>query len=343
MGMVRRLFRRGVPSWGLAMLVREPTALVLANLAWHLAAGAREVHLFLDDPDDPVHDAAAALPGVTVTRCDAAFWAATGRGRSGRNNVRQSVAMDLAYARAGRDGGVDWLLHLDADEFLVQRRPLADELAALPQATDALVLPVRERAYLTTDPQTLFEGVFRIPQTGPARAHPLLQPNAAFCPGGLSGHVLGKSLSRTGRALSISPHFPSAAPGHPRAEVTKTYARGSVVLHFDGLTPRNWLMKFLRYDRVLGVEPGKAIGGHRRAQLAEVVARRDDPAAMLAFHDRIKLCPDPAAWMRAGLVEAVAFDPLPALRQHLPSLPDLSVAAFDAETRLAEPDLMRGL
>jgi hypothetical protein len=337
--MLRRWFRRSVPSWGVALLAREPAALVLMNLAWHLAAGAQEIHLFLDDPDDPVHDAAAALPRVFVTRCDAAFWASTGRGRSGRNNVRQSVAVSGAYRRAG----VDWLLHLDADEFLFQRRPLGAELASLSSRTDALVIPVRERDYLRPDPQTLFEGVYRVPQTGAGRAHPLLQPNSAFCPGGLSGHVLGKSLTRTGLDVTLGPHFPSPGPGFPRPETDKVAAKGSVLLHFDGLTPANWLFKFLRYQRLLGDEPGKPLSPHRRAQIAEIVARQGDPLAMKAFHDRIKLCPDPDPWVRAGLVERIDFDPAPAARQVLGALPDLSVSAFDDETRAVEPDLMRGL
>lgn len=177
---LRRLRRGPIPTWGVAMLAREPAALVLTNIAWHLEAGAREFHLFLDNPEDPVHAAAAAIPGVHVTRCDAEFWARAGRRRSVWNNHRQTAAVDMAY----RNSGVDWLLHLDADEFVWQRRPLAQELARLAPQADALVLPVRERAYTRPDPQDLFEGIFRVPQEGPRRGHRLLQPNAAFCPQG---------------------------------------------------------------------------------------------------------------------------------------------------------------
>lgn len=325
------------PTWGVALFAREPAVLVLTHLAWHLAAGAQEIHLYLDDPADPVQQVAAALPGVTVTLCDDRFWAATGKARPVWNNQRQDSAVSHAYRRCG----VDWLLHLDADEFLFQHRPLRAELAALPAATDALVLPVRERAYLRPDPQTLFEGVFRIPQTGAGRDHPLLMPNRDFAPGGLSGHALGKSLTRAGLAgVTIRPHFPHRAA---EPQIVKSRAAGSVVLHFDGLTPRNWLFKFLRYHQIMAQHPARPLGPHRLGQIAEVAARKGDPAAMLAFHDQIKLCPDPDLWARAGLIERIAFDPLPALRAHLARLPDLSVAGFDTATRLAEPALMRGL
>jgi hypothetical protein len=324
------------PSWGVAVFAREPAALVLTHLAWHLQAGAREIHLYLDDPADPVAPAAAALPGVRVTLCDAEFWAGLGKSRPVWNNQRQDLAVTHAYRRCG----VDWLLHLDADEFLFQTAPLDTELAALPATTGALRVPVRERAYTRTAPTDLFEGVFRLPRTGPGRDHRLLAPNRDLAPGGLSGHALGKSLTRRGLDVTIRPHFPRRADG---ADVASQRAQGSVLLHFDGLTPRNWLMKLLRYDALMARHPARPLSPHRQAQIAQLAALRDDPAAMLAFHDRIKLCPDPDLWAREGLIARVDFDPLPALRAHLTRLPDLSVAGFDAATRQAEPALMRGL
>ena len=42
------------PRWGIVMTVREPAQLVLANVHYHLGQGAAEIHVFLDDPVDPV-------------------------------------------------------------------------------------------------------------------------------------------------------------------------------------------------------------------------------------------------------------------------------------------------
>lgn len=332
---LRPFRRRPAPSWGVTIFAREPPALVLVNLAWHIEMGARELNLYLDDPDDPVGETAARLPGVCVTRCDAAFWQRHGA-RPAWNNQRQAVCASQAY----RQTGVDWLVHLDADEFLHSRRPLAGELAGLSPQTDALVFPPRERAFTAPLQEALFEGVFRIPQPRGRPPHPLLAPNAAFCPQGVSGHALGKSATRAGLDVTIGPHAPR---GGPRGSPVKRPSDSTVLLHFDGLTARSWLLKFLRYGRLMERDAGKNLGDHRIAQLAQVSRLREDPVAMLAFHDRIKLCADEKNFVRAGLAERIPFDPLPAARKHLGALPDLSPASFDDLIRTAEPDLMHGL
>jgi hypothetical protein len=306
------------PSWGITLLAREPVVLVLTHLAWHLAAGAAEVHLFLDDPADPVAGPAAALPGVTVTRCDAGFWARHPSGRRpGLITARQAFCATLAYGRAG----VEWLVHLDADEFL--SAPLAPALARHVGHRGAVVIPVRERVYARPDPEALFEGLFRIPQPPARRGHPLLAPLAPFAPAGVLGHALGKSATRTGLEVALHCHFPKPRDG--AAEVPKVAAEGVVLLHFDGLTPAHWLAK---QRARIGANGPAFLGPHRQAQIAALAACQG-PAEERALHDRLRVLADPAPWVAAGLVEACPFDPAPACRAVLGSVPDLTVAAFD--------------
>lgn len=337
-------WRRGplarVPEWGIVMLAREPEVLVLTHLAWHLAGGASRIHLFLDDPEDPVAGPAAALPGVTVTRCDRAFWAghATGR-RPDQIVARQIHCATLAY----RLGSVDWLLHMDADEFLLQRTPLARELARLARHPGALVVPVRERVYTRPDPAHLFEGPFRRPLSGYERDHPLPFPLREMAPAGMLGHSLGKSVTRRGLDVALHPHFARPSGGGPPEAVPRRPCTGSVLLHFDGLTPRHWLAKQLeRLPKLAASGPGW-LGPHRRAQLAALEACGGDPARLRALHDRLRVLDDPGAWLAAGLVEAHPFDPAPACRQVLGRVPDFSVAGFDAALGAARPGLPEGL
>lgn len=329
---------RGDATWGIVLLAREPVDLLLTHLAWHLAAGAQAIHLFLDDPSDPVAEAAAALPRVRVTRCDAAFWAGHPSGRRPDLIVaRQAFCATRAY----RAAGVEWLLHLDADEFLLQHRPLAQDLGRHADLAGALVIPVRERVLTRAAQHGLFDGVFRAPQPGARRGHPLLAPLADMAPAGVIGHALGKSVTRAGLNVALHPHFPKPLDGGP--EVPRRPATGQVLLHFDGLTALHWLAKMLRRVPMMATAPPGYLGPHRRAQLAAVAACGRDPARLHALHDRLRVVPDPAPFIAAGLIEALPFDPAPAARAHLGRVPDWSVAGFDAALRAQDPGLLGGL
>lgn len=337
-----RGWRHGaVPRWGITMLAREPADLLLAHLAWHIAAGASVLHVFLDDPADPVAEPAAALPGVKVIRCDARFWATHPSGRRPDLIVaRQTFCATRAY----RDAGVDWLLHLDADEFLFQRTPLARELARNADHPGALVIPVRERILTRPDQQHLFEGPFRVPQQGAQRrAHPLLAPLSELAPAGVIGHSLGKSVTRVGLDVALHPHFPRPAGGGQPSDVPRRPSQSAVLLHFDGLTPLHWLAKMLRRVPIMPTAPEGYLGAHRRAQLALVAACGNDPARLRALHDRLRVVPDTAPFAAAGLIEALPFDPAAACQAVLGRVPDFTVASFDATLRSREAVLLKGL
>lgn len=323
------------PGWGLVLLAREPAALVLSHLAWHLDLGAREIHLYLDDPADPVADAAASLPGVQVTRCDHGFWQALAGARPALQTRRQMLVASQAYARAG----VEWLLHLDADEFVHAPAPVATELARHADFSGYLALPNLERAFTRADPAGIFEGIFRRPLPRGADLPAALAHQAPFVARGVSGHAAGKAISRTGQGYVLQPH----APRLDGAPVPSRRAGGLRVLHFDGLTPLHWLLKLMRYAQHPPESWARFLGEHRRAQLVHVHENLADPRALKAFHDRLKTCPEPDALAGAGLIDTLPFAPEAALRRWLSQVPDLSVAAFDAALRAREPALCRGL
>lgn len=111
------------------MTVDEPAALVMANVAWHLGTGAASVHVYLDRPDDPVEHPLSQVPGVVVTRCTKAHWARLAPdGRPLLQMRRQSLNANHARDRMVKRRSADWIVHLDADEFLRQSAPLAREL-----------------------------------------------------------------------------------------------------------------------------------------------------------------------------------------------------------------------
>ncbi|MEZ5771802.1 MAG: hypothetical protein R3D61_09310 [Defluviimonas denitrificans] len=77
-----------LPRWGIVTTADAPVSLLIAHAAHHLAAGAGEVHLYLDSAPDPAEDLAPLqrLPGVRVTVADRAWW--RGRGGGGRACTR---------------------------------------------------------------------------------------------------------------------------------------------------------------------------------------------------------------------------------------------------------------
>ncbi|MFN3954787.1 MAG: glycosyltransferase family 2 protein [Pararhodobacter sp.] len=323
------------PGWGLVLLAREPAALVLSHLAWHLDLGAREIHLYLDDPADPAADAAANLPGVQITRCDDRFWQALAGARPALQTRRQTLVASHAYVRAG----VDWLLHLDADEFVHAPAPVAAELARHADFAGYLALPNLERAFTRADPACIFEGVFRRPLPRGAELPAALAHQEPFVVRGVCGHAAGKAISRTGQGYRLQPH----APRLDGAQVPSRRANGLELLHFDGLTPLHWLLKLMRYAQHPPESWARFLGPHRRAQLEHVRENLADPHALRAFHDRLKTCPEPEALTKVGLIDMLPFAPETALRRWLAEMPDLSVAAFDAALRAREPALCLGL
>ncbi|MCC6002401.1 MAG: glycosyltransferase family 2 protein [Pararhodobacter sp.] len=319
----------GPVEWAVVMLAREPAPLVLANIAWHLAAGATQVFLYLDDPRDPVAAVAAALPRVVVTLCDRAFWRTLAGRRPALQTRRQSLVATHAY-RARQTG---WLLHIDADEFVWPADGLAADLAMAPADAIWLHLPVLERYWLSPAPQTLFEGAFMAPLPPGKPASDAAR--APYLARGVAGHVAGKGCTRCGLPAELLPHAPRLHGLRPPA-ATADHSR---ILHFDGVTPLHWLLKLLRYAAHAPAQWERFLGPHRRAQLHHVRAHQHDPAALRAFLDLLKRAPFP---MHDRLVR-LPFDPVPAMQAVLAAPPSLDVEHFDALLRAAEPMLAQGL
>lgn len=242
------------PTWGIVMTAHEPGDLVLANVAYHLGVGATEAHLYLDDPADPIAPILRAVPGCFVTICDAAHWAhltgLAGGGRPIGQNRRQGLNATQAYQKTN----CDWLLHLDADEFLSIKGDFRAELAGFTRDSGYIICTSHERIFRRDEVSNgIFDGGFRMPtNANTPKQQAIFGKAARFLKSGMSSHTIGKSITPTGFDYQIRIHRPRAVPmyrnmAHAPRSHTGFPAQTAHLLHFDGLTPLHWILKMLRY------------------------------------------------------------------------------------------------
>ncbi len=179
-------------TWGLSTTILAPTRDILQFAAYHIEAGAHRLYIYLDaeNPDAFAH--LDAHPKVRVTVCDATYWKQRKRDRPQTHQVRQTANATHAYNRKAE---VDWLIHMDADEFLVADRPVADILAARP--ADPPATRIRPMEQLSGNPAA-FKAFVR---NGPDRARitaDLYPTFGEYLKGGFLSHLAGKVFVRTG-------------------------------------------------------------------------------------------------------------------------------------------------
>ncbi|MDC0343564.1 glycosyltransferase family 2 protein [bacterium] len=179
-------------KWGIVATIKAPVDETLRFAAYHLSQGAHRLYIYLDDASEAAFIALNDHPQITPILTDATWWQKRGR-RPEKHQVRQSRNATHAYRRLAK---VDWLIHMDVDEFLVTATPIDEVLGAL--GTDVLCARVRPMEQLSEAP-----GLFKafIPP-GPGR-HRLVEEiyptYGAHLKGGFLSHLAGKIFVRTGQ------------------------------------------------------------------------------------------------------------------------------------------------
>lgn len=181
-------------KWGIVATIKAPAQDILDFAAYHLEAGAHRLFLYLDAPCPRARPLLKAHPKIRVFDCDDASWQRRRKGgKPAKHQVRQSLNATRAYRRQAAD--LDWLAHIDVDEFLWANSSIGTLLAALPQTT--LAARARPIEALAGD-ATAFKG--HIPK-GPERGTIVgrLYPRyGEHMRGGFLSHVQGKIFVRTG-------------------------------------------------------------------------------------------------------------------------------------------------
>ncbi|WP_241462605.1 glycosyltransferase family 2 protein [Tateyamaria sp. ANG-S1] len=101
-------------NWGLSATILAPAADILRFAAYHIELGAHRLYIYLDDDNPAAFNPLKDHPKVRVQTCDAAHWKKLGGRRPVKHQARQTMNATHAYHRRAE---VDWLIHMDADEF----------------------------------------------------------------------------------------------------------------------------------------------------------------------------------------------------------------------------------
>ncbi len=282
--------------WGIVATILAPAEELLTFAAYHLEAGAHRVHIYLDAPNPPAFKALKNHPKCRVTTCDDCWWDKR-KGRPDKHQVRQAMNASHAYNRKAE---VDWLIHIDVDEFLVAERPVSDILSALPASIRAA--RARPMEALAGD-NTAFKGF--IPG-GPdrARLNQMIYPTFGdYLKGGFLSHLAGKVFLRTGQEnVKLRIHS-----GFQNGEEIKSIdlPQDDIALaHCHAKTWEDWLAHYRfrlergSYRSELAPNRPREKGGLSIHELFRQIEDHDGETGLRAFFDEV--CAD-SADLRARL------------------------------------------
>ncbi|MEL6620431.1 MAG: hypothetical protein AAFP16_16265, partial [Pseudomonadota bacterium] len=185
------------------------------------------------------------------------------------------------------------------------------ELGAMP-AGHELNLPVLERVRPAA-PRHAFDGPFRATsKTDGAAAQATFGAFAPMMKQGQYSHGAGKGGVPVNAGLRLGVHNAMVRDGGDWHRAPAHVAQSTRLLHFDGITPLHWGLKFMRY----ALEPAEVrrsiLQSHRRAQIEWMLDRCESVATIHAAHQ--EMCGLTAtrrdALQRAGLLRDITFDPL---------------------------------
>ncbi|SHH25368.1 glycosyltransferase family 2 protein [Marivita hallyeonensis] len=185
------------PSWGLVCTTNAPLLDVARFVAYHIDLGARRIYLFLDTPDTDVIALLGENPKVRLTVCDAAYWRQLGKDRPDTHQVRQSFNATHALRQA--EGDVDWLGHIDIDEFILSDKKLSTTLKSV--ADDAAAIRLFPAEALASKVPGAMPTHFKLRPASDNAAqalHDAYPTFGSYLRGGFLSHTAGKIFVRTG-------------------------------------------------------------------------------------------------------------------------------------------------
>jgi hypothetical protein len=275
--------------WGLVSTIKAEATDVLNFAAYHLDAGAHRLNLYLDAPCPNAMPFLKAHPKILVILCDDAYWLKRRKSYPEKHQTRQTLNATRAYRRQCDD--LDWLIHIDVDEFLWSTQPVADHLAQV--GSSDLCARVRPIESLAGD-GTAFKGYIpNSPERGATVGR--IYPNfGTHVIGGFLSHLQGKLFVRTGLdRVSIRIHnaYQDGVECRSHSDLTQID-----LCHLHGKDWHTWYSQY-RYRLEKGsyraeLKPARPreTGGVTKHELLNAIEVEEGLSGLRAFYD--ELCAD---------------------------------------------------
>lgn len=182
--------------WGTVSTIRAPLRDIARFAAYHLDLGAAQVNIFLDDANEETAEFFAEHPAVRITRCTDEYWAKKPAKARTTHQLRQAYNASRCY----RNTNLDWLAHIDVDEFILAKDRLARQLAETP--ADAAFARMRSAEMLAQpDPwrgPTHFKLTRQEVKLTKSEIYRIYPEFGQHVPQGFISYVGGKIIARTG-------------------------------------------------------------------------------------------------------------------------------------------------
>lgn len=301
-------------KWGLVSTIKAETSDILRFAAYHLDHSAHRLYIFLDTDNPTAYSALKAHPKIRVTLCDDKYWKTAG-GRPVKHQVRQTHNATRAYRRRVE---VDWLIHMDVDEFLWPDTNVAGILAALsPDIHCARSRPIESIA----GDNTLFKGYIPSGANRATTVRRIYPTFGEYVKGGFLSHVAGKLFVRTGKenvTLKIHNMFWNDEMNPGQTELPTL-----ALCHCHSKDWEDWLASY-RYRLEKGSYRAElsaaASGGVSLHDLFRQIEIDNGEVGLRAFYDEV--CADSenlrAALQAKGLLRRCDLDLDQKARKHFP-------------------------
>ncbi|WP_097802992.1 glycosyltransferase family 2 protein [Pelagimonas varians] len=182
--------------WGLVSTIKAPLPQIARFAAHHLELGAEALHIYLDAPDAPTATFLSQHPKIHVTQCDDAYWKVSGKPRMEAHQLRQ--AYNATQTLRTQADSLDWLGHIDVDEFILTSQPVAHKLAAVGPAIAMARIPPAECLAPETGEPEHFKLTHKQAAVKKSELQDVYPTFGMHLYGGFLSHSSGKVFARTG-------------------------------------------------------------------------------------------------------------------------------------------------